>query len=77
LKEDGETLVVRTPDLDAKEALLALDPDRYFTTPHYDGSAWVLLRLARADRAVVEDLLVEAYRAVAPKKLLAKLAEGG
>ena len=51
MKEDGETLVVRVVDLEDKEALLRGDPDVYFTTPHYDGYAYVLVRLAVADPA--------------------------
>src|SRR5215212_7136630 len=51
MKEDGETLVVRVVDLEDKDALLRADPDVFFTTPHYDGSAYVLVRLERVDPA--------------------------
>ncbi len=77
LKEDGETLVVRTADLDAKDALLALDPAVFFTTAHYDGHAYVLVRLARVRRAMLRDLLREAYIVVAPRKLVASLDSRG
>ncbi len=73
VKEDGETLVVRTPDLDSKDALLAMDPKVFFTTDHYDGYASVLVRLPRVRRALLEELLREAYVAVAPKKLAASI----
>jgi hypothetical protein len=73
LKEDDEAIVVRTPDLDAKEALLAIDTDVFFTTAHYDGHAWVLVRLARVRRPLLRDVVREAYVAVAPKKLIAAL----
>ena len=46
MKEDGETLVVRVVDLEDKEALLRAQPEVFFTTPHYDGYAYVLVRLA-------------------------------
>jgi hypothetical protein len=73
LKEDGEAIVVRTEDLDAKEALLGIDTDVFFTTAHYDGHAWVLARLARMRRPLLRDVVREAYVAVAPKKLVAAL----
>jgi hypothetical protein len=49
--------------------LLADDPAVFFTTPHFDGYAAVLVRL---DRIGVEDLsevIVEAWLARAPKRL--------
>ena len=51
MKEDGETLVVRVVDLEDKEALLRGQPDVFFTTPHYDGYAYVLVRLAASTPA--------------------------
>jgi hypothetical protein len=77
LKEDGEAIVLRVPDLDAKEALLAMDGDLFFTTPHYDGYAWILVRLAKVKRRALVDLLREAYLAVAPAKLARALAAKG
>jgi hypothetical protein len=66
----GEVLMVGVPDLGAKEALLAADGDAYFTVPHYDGYPAVLVRLRLADLAEVEELLVEAWIAHAPKRAL-------
>ena len=71
LKEDGETLVVRVVDLQDKESLLRGNPDVYFTTPHYDGYPYVLVRLADADPAELRELLEDAWRMVAPKRLIA------
>ncbi len=50
MKEDGETLVIQVVDLEDKEALLRSDPEVFFTTPHYDGYAYVLVRLDRIGR---------------------------
>src|ERR687892_1648748 len=69
LKEDGETLVVRVIDLEDKEALLRARPQRYFTTPHYDGYPYVLVRLADADERELAELLEDAWRVTAPKRL--------
>ena len=71
LKEDGETLVVRVVDLQDKEALLRGKPEVYFTTPHYDGYPYVLVRLADADPVELRDLLEDAWRVTAPKRVVA------
>jgi hypothetical protein len=62
MKEDGETLVVRVIDLQDKEALLRGDPERFFTTPHYDGHPYVLVRLARIEPGPLAELVQDAWR---------------
>ena len=76
LREDRETLVVRVIDLEDKEALLLGDPELYWTTPHYDGYAYVLVRLPRADPAVLAELLEDAWRVAAPNRLVAAYDAG-
>jgi len=71
MKEDGETLVVRVVDLEDKEALLRADADVFWTTPHYDGYPYVLVRLDRIDPAQLRELLEDAWRLSAPKRVLA------
>ena len=44
---DGPILGARVEHLVAKEALLADDPGVYFTTPHFDGYAAILVQLER------------------------------
>ena len=68
---DGPVLGASVPDLAAKEALLASEPDVYFTTPHFDGYAAVLVRLDRIGLDELEELVVEAWLARAPKRLRA------
>lgn len=58
---DGPILGARVPDLGAKEAVLASDPDVYFTIPHFDGYPAVLVLLERIDVAALEELIVEAW----------------
>jgi hypothetical protein len=55
--------------LGAKEALLADEPNVYFTTPHFDGYPAVLVRLDRIAAHELEELIVEAWLARAPKRL--------
>lgn len=68
---DGPVLAALVPDLGAKEALLAAQPDLYFTTPHFDGYAAVLVRLDRIDVDELGELVVEAWLARAPKRFAA------
>jgi hypothetical protein len=77
MKEDGETLVIRVVDLEDKEALLRSDPEVYFTTPHYDGYPYVLVRLEVADPAQLGELVEDAWRLSAPKRLVASYDAGG
>lgn len=65
----GPILGVRVEHLLAKEALLADDPDVYFTTPHFDGYAAVLVRLDRIAVGELQELIVDAWLCQAPKRL--------
>jgi hypothetical protein len=62
-------LVVFVPDLGEKEALLAANPEAYYTTPHYDGYPAILVNLAAADRAELRELITESWRIKAPVRL--------
>ena len=72
LKEDGETLVLRT-DLVARQILTQADPDTFFFTDHYRDYPLVLVRLPRLARAALPDLLERAWRQVAPESLITRL----
>jgi hypothetical protein len=65
----GPILGASVADLGAKEALLAENPDVYFTTPHFDGYPAVLVRLAEIDPDELRELLRDAWLAQAPKRL--------
>ncbi len=67
-----DVLMFRVADLGVKELLLADARGLYFTTPHFDGYAAVLLRipdLARLDRDELHDMVVEAWLTKAPKRV--------
>ena len=66
---DGPILGVRTEHLMAKEAMLADDPEVFFTTPHFDGYPAVLVRLDRITPEDLTEVIVEAWLARAPEKL--------
>ncbi len=66
---DGPTLGAHVEHLVAKEALLADDPTVDFTTPHFDGYPAILVRLDRIGLEDLQELIVEAWLARAPKRL--------
>jgi hypothetical protein len=65
----GPILGARVEHLVAKEAMLADDPEVFFTTPHFDGYPAVLVRLGEIGLADLEEVIVEAWLARAPKRL--------
>jgi hypothetical protein len=65
----GPILGARVEHLVAKEALLADDPDVFFTTPHFDGYPAVLVRLDKISAGDLEEVIVEAWLARAPKRV--------
>jgi len=69
LAPDGPILGARVEHLGAKEALLADDPNVYFTTPHFDGYSAILVRLERIAIEELEELITEAWLTRAPKRL--------
>ena len=65
----GPSLGARVEHLGAKEALLADDPDVYFTTPHFDGYPAVLVQLEKISADELQQLIIDAWLARAPKRL--------
>jgi hypothetical protein len=70
LRTDPDALVIRVLDLGDREALLKGQPDVFFTTPHYDGYPYVLVRLEEIDDTQLEELIEDAWRIRAPKRLV-------
>lgn len=67
---DGPILAARVEHLGAKEALLADDPDLYFTTSHFEGYPAILVRLDRAGLGELREVVIEAWLARAPRLLV-------
>jgi hypothetical protein len=65
----GPILGARVADVGIKEALLAEQPEVFFTTPHFDGYPAVLVRLDRISVEDLEELITEAWLGRAPKRL--------
>ncbi len=68
----GPVLGAAVPDEGAKAALIAEEPELYFTTSHFDGYAAVLCRLDRLDQRDLTELATEAWACRAPRRLLAQ-----
>lgn len=61
----------------AQEELIEFDPVRFFRPPYVGHRGWVGLRMDRdIDWGEVEELCAEAYRVVAPRRLVAALDAG-
>jgi hypothetical protein len=63
----------------AQGRLVAEDPDRYFVPPYVGGRGWVGVRLdgPDVDWDRVDQIVQDAFRAVATKTLLARLEQPG
>jgi hypothetical protein len=64
-----DALAVRVASLAEKERILALDPLKFFTEPHYDGFPAVLVNLPAVTVRELEPLITAAWRCQAPKGL--------
>ena len=69
LKEDGVTLAVKV-SFEEREILIAMEPEIYFLTDHYRPHPMMLVALERIGAAALQSVLEQAWRQVAPKKLL-------
>lgn len=73
---DGDIIGARVADEGVKFALIADQPGVYFTTPHFDGYASVLVRLAEIAVPELTELVTDAWMVQAPKTLIKRfLAE--
>lgn len=75
LRINPDALVLRVVDMGEREALLQGQPDVFFTTAHYDGYPAVLVRLESADPVELAELIEEAWRIRAPKRLIKEYEE--
>jgi len=70
LAPEETPLAARVADLGVRAALIAEQPDVFFTTPHFENYPAVLARLERLSPADLEELVVEAWLQRAPAKLV-------
>jgi len=75
MRTDPDALVLRVLDMGEREALLQGQPEVFFSTPHYDGYPYVLVRLEDVDPVELGELIEDAWRLRAPKRLVAEHRE--
>ena len=66
----SDIAVLYVGDEAEKQALVLGEPDLFFTTPAYDGSPLVMVRLERVDPGRLDELVTDAWRMRAPADLL-------
>ena len=66
---DGPIVAVRLEDLHEKEAVLAAGHRGFFTIPHFDGYAAVLIQLRTVGKRALREALVDGWLACAPADL--------
>ena len=72
---DGPILGARVEHEIAKQALIADDPNVFFTTPHFDGYPAVLVQLDKISVEDLEEVIVEAWLCRAPPRLVREYTE--
>lgn len=68
-----DVVAVRVASQAEKQELIAADPAKFFTEPHYNGFPAVLVRLPAIDIGELEELIIDAWRCQAPRALAEQL----
>jgi hypothetical protein len=62
---------------DEQRALTQMDPETFFVPPYVGPSGWVGVRFRTVDRNEMRELITEAWRMTAPKRLVDAFDEDG
>jgi hypothetical protein len=71
-----KVLAVRVANMRDRDVMIAVEPSKFFTEPHYNGFPAVLVRLDAVTTADLRPLLAEAWRCQAPRELSIELNSG-
>ncbi|MCT2586363.1 MmcQ/YjbR family DNA-binding protein [Actinophytocola gossypii] len=77
IREEGDVLALFVADESEKHGLIASDPEKFFTTSHYDGAAMILVRFGAVDVDELTELLTDSWRLRAPKRVVAEYYPAG
>jgi hypothetical protein len=66
----GPIMATLVEDLAEKEAVLAANPETFFTIPHFDGYAAVLIQLDRVTKKALREAIEDGWLACAPQPLI-------
>ena len=72
----GPIVALRTADLTDKEAMLAAGNRGFFTIPHFDGYAAVLVQLRTVSKKALREAIEDAWLACAPDPLARAFLDG-
>lgn len=75
LVPQGDIVGLPTQSVEEREDLIALFPDAFFTTPHFDNHTAVLARLDTLPVDVLTRLIRQAWMRSAPRRLLKAFAK--
>ena len=75
LRDDDTVLVLHLRSFEDRDGLLEHERLAFFTTDHYRNYPTVLVRLARVRQALLKEVLADAWRRAAPRKLLKEHGE--
>jgi hypothetical protein len=75
LRDDDTVLVLHLRSFEDRDGLLEHERSAFFTTDHYRNYPTVLVRLARVRQALLKEVLADAWRRAAPRKLLKEHGE--
>jgi hypothetical protein len=64
-----DVIAVRVANESEKEVLIDMDPEVFFTEPHYAGYPAILIRLPAIDPVLLRKVLTDAWRLRAPRRL--------
>lgn len=68
-----DVIAIRVSNNLEKEMLIAAEPTKFFTEPHYNGFPAILVRLGAVDIVELETLLLNAWRCQAPPALVKRV----
>jgi len=60
---------------DEQRALTQMDPETFFVPPYVGPSGWIGVRFRSVDRDEMRELITEAWRMTAPKRLVSSFDE--
>lgn len=73
---EGPILATVVDDLMEKEAVLAANPEAFFTIPHFDNFPAVLIRLPVVTTRALRDAILDGWLACAPERLTRAYQQG-
>ena len=73
--QDTPSVLVAKVDKGEKQLLMEAEPEVFFETPHYEGYGYFLVRLENIEEDELAEVLEDAWRLAAPKRLVAERDE--